>query len=1034
MYGQAKKPWEEDWSQPGVQVTPPDARRPYQLQQEQGQAAAAPYAAPKAAADLTRTNIDIKNAPLNAESTRTNTQQTKQQMGLARTKAEQDFSQQFLGQPEVKMFQTVAQQYGAAIRAARTGTKSSDYDLINAYAKLLDPNSVVREGEVKLSGEAGSQADAINAWVNRIKGTGLLDQDQRKQIMMQVRNRAGSSADQYRQSREYWGGVAGQYGFDPGRVLGPNYAQPYQQLEADYFGHPIKNGNSFVQPGAIPHPGAPGGRPGPLHTNGEGDIGFNQEAAPSLPAEHVRAYDAFLNANPGASPEQLRSFVKGMGFGEITNADQIIKAHKAGAGFRSGNDAVITPYTKDMRGTKQADEKLAMMQQIQSGMPMGGIIQGAGQLFGPQKVDAAIRGVADVPLMGMSEELGAGLQTLASGNPSGQAFDQNFANQNGVRDYDKENNFKTRLGGQILGGFGLPTGIPGAARGAGASALRGGLGRVEALAAAGRAGAAQAGREGALYGGGYGIGSTDGNLLNRAEGGVVGAGTGALGGYALGRTAGLFGARSRAAGAAERNAAAGGAQGERQAQIEAAQAAQALGIDMPRYVAGGRTAQRLGTLADQTPLGAPAIGAAQDRMIAQSQAAKDGIAARVGTALQPEAMGERAGAAGNGFVRRSGRQARNLYSQAERQSEGVPVPPQAVMQTLAGMIREESQVPGGTRALPVLQRYAQAFENGGPISIQGARKLRTELRASLVTDGDLTPSNADRLVNQVMDGVSTDITNALTSAGRQGAVRAYRQADDFWRQRSDVINDVIKPYIGRDGENWGADVAKRIGGDAKGNSARLASFLNNIEPQEANEIRATLIDRLGRATKGQQNAEGDGFSLDTFLTNYDEVRQSAPHIFGAETNRDLGQLARVAERAKAAGRAKNHSNTGSVIAGVATFTPVVSGAMSGAATGSGTTAAVGFLGTAAQALAQYGGAHLLASPGFARRLAQTAANPRAARGIWSDRAVAQMARSSPALASDISGFRATMLQAMNDNVGHMAAASDDEEKKRRRGY
>lgn len=60
-------PWERYAAPQRTQVKPADQRLPYQLQQEAGQAAAAPYAAPKAAADLQRTqqqiSLDAQTAP-----------------------------------------------------------------------------------------------------------------------------------------------------------------------------------------------------------------------------------------------------------------------------------------------------------------------------------------------------------------------------------------------------------------------------------------------------------------------------------------------------------------------------------------------------------------------------------------------------------------------------------------------------------------------------------------------------------------------------------------------------------------------------------------------------------------------------------------------------------------------------------------------------------------------------------------------------------------------------------------------------------
>jgi hypothetical protein len=556
MYGQAKKPWEEDWSQPGVQVTPPDPRRPYQLQQEQGQAAAAPYAAPKAALDVQRAQQEIQSQPLQNEQTRAsiqNSQQSvlsaEQQRLLARQNAEQDFGQKFRNRPEAQSFSTIAQQYASALRAARTDNKAADLDLINAYAKILDPGSVVRENEAASAADVGGVQERLKGYFSQLQGGGRLTPEQRNEIIGQIHNRASSAADQYRLFRQQAGDAAKQYGYDPERALGPNPAQPFQQLEADYFGHPIKNGNSFVQPGAISHPGGRDKNPGPLDPEGVGDIGFNQSAQglPPHAQEAQRDIQEAIASGTLRTADQIVGYAKGKWQFDVdpkTAAAAIESIHKGGA-FSVGTPQ-YRPDIKDARGTKEADQKLALQHMAAGGGPLGigSIVQGADQLFGPQKSDAFLRGVADIPSFGMSEELMSGFDP------------RQLARENAIRDYDKENNFKTRLGGQILGGMALPTGIAGEARQAGTSALRGGMGRLEALQAAGRAGSLQAGKEGAIYGGLYGAGSTDGDLGQRALGAGENAALGGATGYVGGRVLGSLFGRVRTPPAPDRNAAA----------------------------------------------------------------------------------------------------------------------------------------------------------------------------------------------------------------------------------------------------------------------------------------------------------------------------------------------------------------------------------------------------------------------------------------------------------------------------------------------
>jgi hypothetical protein len=95
------------------------------------------------------------------------------------------------------------------------------------------------------------------------------------------------------------------------------------------------------------------------------------------------------------------------------------------------------------------------------------------------------------------------------------------------------------------------------------------------------------------------------------------------------------------------------------------------------------------------------------------------------------------------------------------------------------------------------------------------------------------------------------------------------------------------------------------------------------------------------------------------------------------------------------------------------------------ATGSALPFAASLVTAAGTALAQHGGARLLASPNFARRLANTPPNAHAAARYWSSPWVAQMARSQPAIANDLTGFQQAMLQQFGGGTVARVAASPD---------
>lgn len=61
----------------------------------------------------------------------------------------------------------------------------------------------------------------------------------------------------------------------------------------------------------------------------------------------------------------------------------------------------------------------------------------------------------------------------------------------------------------------------------------------------------------------------------------------------------------------------------------------------------------------------------------------------------------------------------------------------------------------------------------------------------------------------------------------------------------------------------------------KDGATRLRSVMQSLEPEQQQVVAATVFKRMGHATAGNQNASGDIFSPETFLTNYNRMSPEA---------------------------------------------------------------------------------------------------------------------------------------------------------------
>jgi hypothetical protein len=758
-------------------------------------------------------------------------------------------------------------------------------------------------------------------------------------------------------------------------------AAPEADAPADQGGFP----GEVVDPAAAQAPPPAGDLPyDPL---GQGDIGF-------------ASGDSMVRSLPPGNDEYTHEITNGILTGQITSADQLIQiAAKYG----------VDPKSWEPERIKQVTDAIAAVHSGKSLGSVGGLEYAAPDVEAlrkkdvlPEGLDAAAR--AAVPF-GLGDELGAVVDTVRDGG----SLSENLHKNRAVRDYDEENHWWERLGGEIVGSLALPTGVQGVARTAAIDTFKAALGeqlgrgvplleakvtaKEAAKVAARRAATVRLAAEGGGYGAGYGAGSSDGNVGDRA---LAAVGSGATGAVLSGATGALG---TKIASILPKPAGNTEARG-------IAQAAERQGIDLLPADVGGPVTRRMTGIAAQTIGGVQPIKSAANRMVDQAAAARDRIAATFGETLRPEAAGQQGLLGARAAIASTRNEARVFYSSAEKATEGFKANPEKALAELDQNIAELSETPGGAEGLRTLQTIRDDLASG-KVSVRGIRQMRTTLRDQFAKDG-LRGSDIERRVNGIVDAAAQDVTDSLNTAGKGEAAALFAKGDAAWKSRAQLIDNVFKPIIGnRDNPRSGEQVIKTLTADLQGNNARAVKFLNALPAEQQGNIRASIIGAMGRSSKGQQNAEGDAFSLGKFLTNWNEIGESAKAAyFGPEARAALNDLAKVAQGAKEAQGYANFSNTGSVGAGVATAAMGLAGIPAFVAT-------VG---------AQYGIGRLLASPRFARWLAR-APKSSLSGPAYIDR-LSRVARAEPAIANDVLGLQQRLLETFSGSATARLAADE----------
>jgi hypothetical protein len=449
------------------------------------------------------------------------------------------------------------------------------------------------------------------------------------------------------------------------------------------------------------------------------------------------------------------------------------------------------------------------------------------------------------------------------------------------------------------------------------------------------------------------------------------------------------------------------------------QAADNLGVDVIPAVTGGTTTRMLTSGAKQGFISARPIDKAIDRMEGQALAARENIADNIGPRLDPEDAGNVIRTAGNVFSERTGRIGGKLYDRVERLGNGQKFPlTEGVKKADEWLADVGRSVQGKDGKIYSEIKKLRDSMASGDFDVMSIPRTRDEFRA-LLQETNLRGTTLDTAVKQILREAEGDILNGLVQSGNTRAAQAFKTASEFWAKRVETIDDFFNPILGKNAPRSGEQVVsamERLANPKTGNASQLVGIMKAMPPREAASVRATIINRMGRATAGSANNLDDAtFSFDTFMTNWNNMSPRAKAaMFPPEHRQALNDLATLSRAVKEAGSSANRSNT----AGAVTVQAAISAPQLYFLE---PLTAVGLAG------GQYAVGRLLASPKFARVLARAPRqNTPQARQAFSQQ-LSGLARTEPALARELGVYQRALTANDNNAVGTLAAEQEDQQ-------
>ena len=405
---------------------------------------------------------------------------------------------------------------------------------------------------------------------------------------------------------------------------------------------------------------------------------------------------------------------------------------------------------------------------------------------------------------------------------------------------------------------------------------------------------------------------------------------------------------------------------------------------------GSRTAQALESYLGNAPGGAGRIerlGRQQqeqvrDRLDDMSNAiapnGADLTPQQVGTSVQQGIIGP------GGFIQSFRNTSKQLYNALDHFMP--PTTRVAAQKTDAYLTNITAPTAGATNtsevlANPFMDRLAEAVQadlaaNNGALPYSALKGIRSMVGEKIAGAG-LNPDFDVKQLRGLYTNLTEDMTNAVRATGNPRAIQLMERANNYYKLGSSRIEQIEK-IIDKNGGPEAAYVALFNG--AQNGATPLRRVMGALPPEARAEVTASLLQRMGRASKGQQDASGDAFSMRTFLTNWANLSPEARKElfssarYGSGFRDDMDQIARVADKINTGSKVfQNTSGTARQMAlgGIMTAPPAAAAAF--AAGGSVTGAVISLAAPAAGAAANNAMARVMTNP---RAVAWLAANTR----------------------------------------------------------
>lgn len=158
--------------------------------------------------------------------------------------------------------------------------------------------------------------------------------------------------------------------------------------------------------------------------------------------------------------------------------------------------------------------------------------------------------------------------------------------------------------------------------------------------------------------------------------------------------------------------------------------------------------------------------------------------------------------------------------------------------------------------------------NNGQMPFEAMRALRTKVGSML--DDSLVSGVPTGELKRLYGALSKDMEAAANQAG---AGKEFARQNEYYKARMERIENTLDSVLGKG--RAPEDIFKSVSPTDVDSVNKLRRVMRSLDPEDRKIVSDAVVNRLGRATPGKQDATGDKFSSETFLTNWSRINDSA---------------------------------------------------------------------------------------------------------------------------------------------------------------